>query len=79
MSDSFVVRSGVLQGSVLGPLLFILYVDLPGHVSSEISMYADDTKIYHKIKNIVDCHQLQSDLDKLMQIQCMVKGVVTIL
>ena len=65
-SDSFVVRSGVPQGSVLGPLLFLLYVnDLPGHVSSEISMFADDTKIYHKIKNIADCHQLQSDLDKL--------------
>ena len=38
---------------------------VPGHVSSEISMSADDTKIYHKIKNIADCHQLQSNLDKL--------------
>ena len=54
-----------MQGSVLGPLLFILYVNLPGHVSSEISMHADDSKIYHKIKNIADCHQLQSNLDKL--------------
>ena len=43
-------------------LLFVN--DLPGYVSSEISMYADDTKIYHKI-NTADCHQLQSDLDKL--------------
>ena len=41
----------------------MIYV--PGYVSSEINMYADDTKIYHKIKNIAGCHQLQSNLDKL--------------
>ena len=47
-SDSF---------AVLGPLLFMLQInDLPGHVRSEISMYADDTKIYDDIKNITSYH-----------------------
>ena len=41
------VLSGVPQGSVLGPLLFILYVnELPELVSSKIRMFADDTKVY---------------------------------
>ena len=62
------VASGVPQGSVLGPLLFLIYVaDLPGIISknSKIRMFADDTKIYRAIKKDSDLVELQNDLYKL--------------
>jgi len=44
------VKSGVPQGSVLGPVLFAIYVnDLPQVVESLIALFADDTKLYHSI------------------------------
>ena len=47
LSGNVKVLGGVPQGSVLGPLLFLLYVaDLPTHLSSTVSMFADDTKLY---------------------------------
>ena len=47
------VISGVLQGSVLGPTLFIMYVnDLPDYIKSSLGLFADDTKIYRPIRGV---------------------------
>jgi len=60
------VLSGVPQGSVLGPLLFLLFVnDLPSVIKSHIRMFADDTKIWRTIKNETNSIQLQQDLDNM--------------
>ena len=60
------VLSGVPQGSVLGPLLFLLYVnDLPDWIKSSIKMFADDTKLWSTISDVDDKQKLQDDLRKL--------------
>ena len=60
------VTSGIPQGSVLGPLLFLIYVnDLPDWIKTEINMFADDTKLWNKITGPNDCIKLQKDLDSL--------------
>ena len=66
-SDSLPVCSGVPQGSILGPLLFLLYVnDLPEAVkSSHVSMFADDTKLYSTITSQEDVKFLQTDIKSL--------------
>ena len=60
------VTSGVPQGTILGPILFLLYInDISENVSSHTKMFADDTKLYNTIHSIADCEILQADLDKL--------------
>ena len=62
------VNSGVPQGSVLGPLLFSLYVnELPSLVSSSLVMFADDIKLYGCIRSPEDYSHLQHDIDILLQ------------
>ena len=62
------VRSGIPQGSVLGPLLFVIFInDLPDAVSSTIKIFADDTKMYRRINSDDDAKLLQSDIDKLYE------------
>ena len=62
------VRSGVPQGSVLGPILFLLYInDLPDNLQSNIKLFADDTKLYRKIENANDANALQTDLNSLLE------------
>ena len=57
------VVSGVPQGSVLGPLLFVIYInDLPDMLSSSCLMFADDSKVYRKINNEDDMIKLQQNL-----------------
>ena len=65
-SDSCPVLSGVPQGSVLGPCLFVMYInDMPDSIKSNIRLFADDTIMYLAISTHDDCHALQSDLTKL--------------
>ena len=56
------------QGSVLGPLLFNIYVnDIPDTVKSPILLFADDIKIFRSIKTREDYTQLQLDLNCLSE------------
>ena len=60
------VTSGVPQGTVLGPLLFLLYInDLPSVVSSQVRLFADDCLMYHPFSSIEDQVAMQHDLDSL--------------
>ena len=60
------VVSGLPQGTVLGPLLFLLHInDLPSVVSSKVRLFADDCLIYRNIKNKEDQIALQKDLNLL--------------
>lgn len=65
-SHIFDVPSGVPQGSNLGPLLFLAYInDLVKFLNCEVLIYADDVKIFNTIDNTVDCINLQRDIDVL--------------
>ena len=63
------VISGVPQGTVLGPILFLLYVnDLDQYVKdSKLSSFADDTRIGRKISTLNDCNLLQEDLNRIIR------------
>ena len=61
------VRSGVPQGTVLGPLLFLVYInDLPDSAKSKVRLFADDAVLYRQINSRADCETLQRDLDSLL-------------
>ena len=65
-SEEVKVESGVPQGTVLGPILFLCHInDLPSSVSSQVRLFADDCLLYRTIESVQDHLALQQDLNKL--------------
>ena len=68
LSDHVPVSSGVPQGTVLGPLMFLIYInDITGDISSQLRLFADDCLLYLPIKSEQDSILLQRDLDTSSQ------------
>lgn len=65
-STAYTVKSGVPQGSHIGPLLFTWFInDLSTILIVLHLLYADDLKMFSRIKSVTDCNQLQRDIDVL--------------
>ena len=60
------VESGVPRCSVLGPCLFLFYInDIPDGLHSTCRLFADDTIVYLSVKSNSDAHQIQNDLNQI--------------
>ena len=66
MLDPAHVISEALQGTALGPLLLLIYInDLPNTVKCKLGFFVDDSIVYNRISSLVHCELLQKDLDSL--------------
>ena len=68
-SDYSIIESGVPQGSVLGPLLFLIYInDLEINIKSNIKFFADDTMLFSIVKDpVISANDLNHDLNIIRQ------------
>ena len=67
MSSKLPVKSGVPQGTVLGPLMFLLYInDIDENISSTVRLFADDCVMYRIIDSLEDSLCLQRDLSTIL-------------
>jgi hypothetical protein len=68
VSSQAAVSSGIPQGSVLGPLLFVVYInDLPAQCQNTVKLFADDTKVFTRSDNDDAIQSLQEDLDSMQE------------
>ena len=71
-SEELSVTSGVPQGSVLRPVLFLLYInDLPEDIQSQVHSFVDDTAVYLTLDKQNGPQQLQDDLNQLQKWETM--------
>ena len=62
------VKSGIPQGSVMGPILFVIFInDMPDVVDSMCQLFADDAKLYRNVTSPEDNRKLQDDLDRIYE------------
>ena len=67
-SDWCSVLSGIPQGSVLGPILFVVYInDIDRNINNVLLKFADDTKLFAVVKDPVSIESLRSDLKRLYE------------
>lgn len=68
-SDEFISCSGVPQGSILGPLIFLLFInDLASCITNtKIILFADDVKLFISVRSLSDCSRLQADIERVSE------------
>ena len=65
-SNQVHITSGIPQGTVLGPLLFLINInDIENNIDSQLRLFADDCLLYQVIKSASDCVNLQNDISQL--------------